>query len=120
MISFLIPIRLGRGLNDHEHWTVRAKRVKRERNAVRLLWPRRATIALPVVVLLTRISPGTRLMDAEDNLTGSLKAVRDQVAAQLGIDDGDRSAASWEYAQERGAWGVRVEIRARADVGRVG
>ena len=109
-MTFVIPIRTKPGLNGREHWRARAARVKRERNAVRLCWPRRVPPpALPVVVRLTRLSPGTRPMD-DDNLPGACKAIRDEVAAILGIDDGDRAAARWEYAQDRGPWGIRVEV----------
>jgi hypothetical protein len=46
----------------------------------------------------------------DDNLPGSLKAIRDEVASVLGVDDGDRARIRFAYAQERGEWGVRVRI----------
>jgi len=64
--------------------------------------------ALPCTVLMTRIAP--RKLD-DDNLRGAFKAVRDQVAAWLGVDDAD-PRVTWAYAQERGA--VR-EYKARLD-----
>ncbi len=59
----------------------------------------------PLVCTLTRI--GRKLDD--DNLASAFKAVRDQVAAELGVDDGS-DAVAWRYAQERGPAGIRIEI----------
>lgn len=69
----------------------------------------------PLVVRLTRISPG-RLDD--DNVRQALKAMRDQVARELGIDDRD-PLVKWDYespGQEKGPRGysaVRIEIELR-------
>ena len=110
MIVLNIPIRTGSGLNGREHWRAKARRVKHERIATRLAWfaAGRPTITPPCAVRLVRVSPGTRRTD-DDNLPGTLKAVRDVVAAIAGVDDGDPRWA-WSYGQERGGWGVRVEI----------
>ena len=62
------------------------------------------------MVTLTRIAPSNGLDD--DNLAGALKAVRDEVAAWLGVDDKDRATVRYEYEQERGPWDVRIEWRA--------
>ena len=63
-----------------------------------------------VQVILVRV--GARRLDA-DNLQGSLKAVRDGVAAQLSLDDSD-CRISWCYEQEtttdRREHGVRITI----------
>ena len=64
---------------------------------------------LPVTVKLTRIGP--RTMDS-DNCIAGLKACRDGIAARLGVDDAD-PRITWEYAQERGEYGLRVEITPR-------
>jgi hypothetical protein len=50
----------------------------------------------PVLVTLTRIGP--KKLD-KDNLARSFKAVQDQVAASLGVDDGDEKKIDWEYEQ---------------------
>lgn len=106
---FEIALRTGRGQNAREHWRARARRVKAERDAI--AW---ALAQLPVkawktpcTIRLTRVAPSNGLDD--DNLAGSLKAVRDQVAAWLGVDDRRRDIVRYEYAQERGPWAVRVE-----------
>ena len=53
---------------------------------------------LPLEVELVRVAP--RSLDS-DNLTSSLKAVRDGVADWLGVDDGDERVR-WTYGQRKG------------------
>lgn len=81
--------------------------MKAEREAVAwvLIAQKPARPALPCTVLLERIAPSIGLDD--DNLAGSLKAVRDAIAEWLGLDDRDPRVA-WKYAQRRGAWAVEV------------
>lgn len=102
----VIPLRTGTGLNDRHHWRVKAKRVKKEREATAWALAGKQPPVMPCTVLLTRVGPSNGLDD--DNLRGSLKAVRDQVAAWLGVDD--RSPlVKWEYGQRRTReWGVEV------------
>ena len=57
-------------------WQARAARVKKQRQAV-----------------------GVGVDDVAV-LVGSLKAVRDAVAAWLGVDDGPKGPVTWAYAQE--------------------
>lgn len=115
-----IPLRTGRGQNDRpHHWGERANRVRQERDAVLLAW--RRTVGgrgaerprVPCTVLLQRLSPGGAAgwtgLDEGDNLEGSLKAVRDEVARLLGLDDAD-PRVTWRYEQLEGTWGVRVTI----------
>lgn len=61
-------------------------------------------------VTIVRISAGT--LDT-DGLHGALKHVRDEVAAWLGVDDGPRSPAIFQTAQQKGpqkVYAVRIEI----------
>lgn len=104
----LVPIRTVPGLNVREHHMARSRRVKAEREAVAWYLKGCAAPRLPCSVLLTRQSPRGRLDD--DNLPGSLKAVRDEIAAWLGVDDRHTHIVSYRYAQARGEWGVRVEF----------
>ena len=109
--STTFPLRTWSTLNMREHWAARARKTKAARRTVHLLWPWRAsdeTWDFPLAVTLTRISPSKGLDD--DNLRGALKEVRDQVAAELGIDDGDKARVRWEYAEMRGPWGVGISI----------
>lgn len=96
--------------NRRDHWRVRAKRAKRQRQLARTLCP---LVPLPATVRLVRLSPSA--LD-DDNLRGALKAVRDGVADRLGVDDRD-PRVTWEYAQERGTptGAVRLELSPDGD-----
>ena len=108
-----MPIRTKTGLNSREHWAVRANRVRRERQATRWFWKTHDMHLFdgykgPVTVSLTRVSPSARQPDL-DNVVGGLKACRDELAALMGRDDGDRTI-TWEYDSRNGDWGVEVVI----------
>lgn len=63
---------------------------------------------LPCLVTITRLGP--RTLD-DDNLAGSAKAIRDSIAARLGVDDGDTARIQFRYAQEKSkAYGVRITL----------
>lgn len=92
--------------NQRLHWATKAKQVKAQRKAVAMAWrcvPREQRQALAewrhegfrLAVTLSRVA--TRKLD-DDNLASAFKAVRDQVAAELGIDDGG-DAVAWRYTQ---------------------
>jgi hypothetical protein len=107
-LSFEVPIETKSASNlSGEHWSARAKRVKSQRRATAYRTPPAVKALGPLIrVTLTRRAP--RELD-DDNLRGALKAVRDQLAASLGIDD--RSAlVRWEYAQEKGEPAVLVSV----------
>lgn len=108
----LVPIRTAPGQNVREHWRVRAARVKAEREAVRWRLCTAAKPATPLVVLLTRTAPSNGLDD--DNVIGALKAIRDEIADWLGVDDKHRHIVRYEYAQRRGEWGVEIEFQPAA------
>lgn len=100
--------------NAHEHWRARQVRAKRQRASAlaHLLGDKALTEWIcshaekHVNVTLTRLGP--RKLD-DDNLQGALKHVRDGVADYFGRDDGS-DFYSWSYAQERGNYGVRIEL----------
>lgn len=69
----------------------------------------------PLLVLITRISPGR--FDRDDGVNISCKHVRDGVADAIGVDDDD-ARVTWRYAQEKcakGENGARVEIFLRME-----
>jgi len=105
VITVTLPLRIVSTLNVREHWSKRHKRAQAHRKAA-LVVPK---AELPVTVKLTRI--GLKTLDG-DNLQGGLKALRDGIADRLGVDDAD-PRVTWEYAQERGEYAVRVEISPR-------
>lgn len=94
--------------NRREHWAVAHRRAKAQKEAVELAWalspmkrpefPRHQTVATPLTVTLEHVGPR---MD-DDNLARAFKAVRDELARLIGIDDGD-ARLSWVYRQRTGA-----------------
>lgn len=111
--ALTLPLQTRSTLNLREHWGARHRRSQGQRKVVHQLWPWKGRAwKFPVQVQLTRIAPprGRRMDD--DNLAGALKAVRDQVAAELGVDDGDLVRVFFRPArQEKGEdYGVRVEV----------
>jgi hypothetical protein len=130
VLEFWVPLRLGRGENNREVRGQRIGRIQAERQAVQLCWPKMLALRAPrsmleavrvfipvpspCTVTFTRVAPG-RGLDPEENLPGSCKAVKDEVAAVLGVDDRDPRVA-WKYEQERGDWGVRIRIEAMLPV----
>lgn len=96
-------------MNARELWPVRAKRVKKEREATAWALSRHPKPQLPCSVLLTRVAFSNGLDD--DGLAGALKGVRDEVANWLGVDDRHRDIVRYRYAQRRGPKGrPTVEI----------
>ena len=115
-----IPMRTWSEANLRGHWAKRARRVRKQRQAARLLVRaacNRADTSLlsgQITITLTRIAP--RRLDS-DNLSSSLKAVRDGVADAVGIDDGSERI-DWLYAQGKGKpreYAVLVEIQYEKD-----
>lgn len=113
MVVHIPGLRLDVTPNGRAHWRVRHRHAKRVRALIPLVLAphRRALPALPVVVTITRCSPGT--MD-DDNAVASAKAVRDAIADVLGVDDRD-PRVTWVVRQKRAPWGVEVEISPRTE-----
>lgn len=103
-----VPLRTVPGLNARELWQARSSRVKKERKAVAWSLVGKQRPPIPCSVRLTRVAPSGGVDD--DNLVGALKAVRDQVAEWLGIDDRRSTQVRYVYAQSRGPWGVTIEF----------
>lgn len=116
-----IPIRLASTSNLREHFRVVADRKASQRLAVawamkaarssnplaRVAWP-----AFPVRVRLIRQAP--RMLD-DDNCVAAFKAVRDEVAKQLGATDGPKDGRiAWAYGQQKGQQAVIIEVEALA------
>ena len=110
-ISFYVPTKLVSEANMREHWAIKNKRKKAQQRAVELVWlAERVRVAPPVLVTLTRV--GVRKLDS-DNLAGSAKGVRDQIAKLIGVDDGDERKVRWVYEQRKGIpkqYGLEVRI----------
>ncbi len=114
MITVEVPGLATKNKNAREHWRVRAKRIAAERAIVRVcLGSCVRPCPPPMVVTLTRLSSAH--MDS-DNVVGALAAVRDEVAAFLGIDDRHDDLVEYRYQSEkcrRGKCGVRIAIAPR-------
>ena len=93
-IEVELPIHIVSVANKREHWGARARRAQTHRRAA-LLVPR-VEWRFPVEITLTRL--GGRPMD-DDNLIAAFKALRDGIAARLGLDDAD-PRLRWRYEQE--------------------
>ena len=102
IVSCTAHVRTRNTSNCREHWRAKAKRIKGERALTALTCGQtlRGLRGLPIVsVTFTRHSTG--LLDEGDNLPNAVKAVRDEVAALLGVDDGPKGGVKWLYAQAR-------------------
>ena len=96
-----VPIRTVSEANSRDHWAKKARRVKAQRDVVGMYlgiyFSQHRKPSLPCVVRLTR--SGGRHLD-DDNLRSALKAVRDEVAKWLNINDGG-TLVKWEYAERK-------------------
>jgi hypothetical protein len=108
------PIRVESPNRLHdEHPGSRARRVRGERAAVREALADSKLPPGPWLVRLVRLAP--RRLD-DDNATASMKAVRDEVAAALGVDDRD-SRVRFVVEQERArVYGVRIVVARAGEV----
>lgn len=110
-IKVVVPLRLHSSANLREHWAVKARRVKAEREAVwACMTAAKVKAKLPCSVTLTRVAP--RALDG-DNLVSCFKACRDSVAfVYLRVDDRD-PRVTWVYAQRKGKpkeYAVEIEV----------
>lgn len=111
VIVVLKGLRLVSEANTRGHWSGRAGRSTAARA---LVGGALAGVAVPPGPWCVRIvRAGPRALDT-DNLAGSAKAVRDAVAAWLGVDDGPEAPVAWEYGQRRGGYLVEIVIRGGA------
>jgi len=83
--------------NTPEHWSKRRLRKVRQQSDFVYTWRQyKAVVTPPATITFTRYSLKT--MDT-DNLAGAFKHVRDALAREIGIDDGD-TRVTWKYGQE--------------------
>ena len=106
-------MRIKSGLNEREHWGARKKRIDQEKKTIWAAMRHHPFHGLvpPFLVTLTRIGP--RRMD-DDNVAGGFKSVRDQIAKDLRVDDGDTDLIGFVCTQQRGPYGVRITIENRS------
>jgi hypothetical protein len=110
-----LPIATVSALNAREHHRARARRVAKERLDAGYLLAAWLKPKLPEAFVVQRVHfdrGGKRLLDS-DNLPGSCKAIRDEVALCLGVSDGPETDIRWTYSQHRAlspSVTVRVEL----------
>jgi len=109
-----IPMRLLSEANTHQHWRKKYERNKRQQKAIVLIWrSQKPVVSLPCKVTLTRIGP--RLLDF-GNLVYAFKGVQDKTADLIipglapGQADDEKRGITWDYKQEKGLYGIRIEI----------
>lgn len=112
VIELVVPVRIVSEANTRGHWRVKANRVAQQRAATRFALEAHVgptcPMSVPLLVTLTRMSP--RELD-DDNLATGCKAVRDEIAKWLGVDDRKRDVVRYAYDQEStGMVGLRVRI----------
>lgn len=96
------------------HWRERLKRKHAQQQEVKAELHNAMMIRkfeFPVLVTLTRIGP--KKLDKRDNLPRAFKAIVDQIAASLGVDDGEEDKIDWKYEQEPigvRQYSIRIEI----------
>jgi hypothetical protein len=122
IISFDVPIRIASANRTRDrHWGVRKRATDAQRKAVAMVWLARGGnrlhpltfAATRLLVTFTRIAP--RPIADTDNLISGWKAVQDEVARLLGINDGD-ARIGFAYKQERGRpkeYAARIRIESR-------
>lgn len=100
MSEYRFDIKTVSEANQREHWGARSVRKKLQQKDFKYLWSLyRPKVTPPATITFTRYS--CKLMD-NDNLAGAFKHVRDQLAKEIGIDDGSDQIV-WQYRQERTA-----------------
>jgi len=84
--------------NQREHWAIKNSRKKSQQKAFQAIWRNaKPKVELPATIIFTRYS--CQELDS-DNLAGAFKHTRDQLAKEIGIDDGSE-LLNFEYRQER-------------------
>lgn len=117
-IDFCVPgCKTVSELNQREHWAAKNRRKQDQQEAVAIAMLnalRGRKVQIPCVVKLTRIGP--KKLDEGDNLSSAFKGIRDQIARQLGVDDGS-DQVEFQYSQMpigSRDYAVKVEISSRA------
>lgn len=106
-----VPIKIVSTANHREHWSAKHRRNKQHAEAVRIAFLASRQIPYSgtgLKITLTRI--GGKLIDKADNLPNGFKSVIDEVARQVGTDDGS-DYYSWVFDQCPGRETPAVEIR---------
>ncbi len=126
LVSLTLSLKTVSEANTRKRWEQIERKGKQRKTTRSALWRRSKAMltadpGAPEIlgrglleVVLTRITPSARGLD-DDNLGSSFKAIRDETATWLCIDDRD-PRVKWSPKQEKGppkTWAIRIEIRER-------
>lgn len=95
--------------NSRSTYRTQMRRKKYQRESVCKMLDGLLLPPLPVDITIVRIGP--KLIDV-DNAWASIKFSKDGIAQAYGVDDAN-ARFHWEVDQEKGPYGVRIEIRSR-------
>ena len=121
-VEVFVPCVIKSEANSRDHWATKAKRVKAQRNAARMLvttgmhklaWAVIDYMRNKSATVQLHVTRSRRLDD--DNLTSGLKAIRDGVADALGRNDGANSGlrfalSSQSTSRDKRQHGVLVSV----------
>lgn len=86
-----IPTEIQSSPNQRLHWRAASALKKKQREAVASKLIDLELPDLPVDVRITRLYAGRQREFDDDNATAGAKAIRDEIAAQYGVDDKDKA-----------------------------
>jgi len=111
-IIYTLNVKTVSEANSREHWAAKHRRSKAQRALAlaKTLEALNGAVITSATITITRIAP--KALD-DDNLSRSMKAIRDGIADAIKIDDGD-SRVKYKYAQEpigKHQYSVCIEIK---------
>ena len=112
--EYEIPVRCLSRANQRGHWAKHDKSRKQQRGLAEIQTRnalRDVEAEFPICFRLIRYGPQD--LDS-DNLSASMKAVRDGICDAIGIDD-KSDKLRWRHHQEKGSYRVVVEVYESAD-----
>ena len=99
MVEIRFPNLVNSPNGPHSHWSVKNRRVRRDREATALMLTQvRNRPAFPLVVTFVREAP--RPLD-DDNNVAAFKATRDEVAKWLQLPNDRDPRVTWRYSQAK-------------------
>jgi len=112
LIALLQNYQLPSRANIQEHWAVKAKRTKEQRQGIKfILNTCEFKPKLPITITLCRIAP--KKLDDGDNIGMAFKAIKDGITDYLGLTNDDDIRLKWKYDQQSGApryYAIRVTL----------
>lgn len=109
LVGYVLPSRA----NVQDHWAVKMKKVKKQRNGINNILRTSGFVPiLPATITLCRIAP--RELDDGDNIGMAFKAMKDGITDWIGLTNDNDHRLTWKYDQQSGAaryYAVRVTVQ---------